>query len=72
MRVKMEQISIEQESIERLFNEPFEPLWMQKQREAKKWAEREAIEAMLERVERRWREKAAESRKRISAKFRQA
>lgn len=60
-----EQIS----SIEVLFSDAFEPVWMKNQREVKKKAEQEELESMIARINYNWREAARESRERISARF---
>ena len=69
------------ESVDRLFNEPFEPVWMKRQREAalQEWLERLNL-CKVKRARRRriitdpieiaWRREAEESHRRIMANCR--
>jgi hypothetical protein len=56
-------------SVNRLFNEPFEPLWMKRQREAKAVDEIQSLNDMLTRNSFNWKASAQESRERISERF---
>lgn len=68
-------------SVERLFNEPFEPLWLIRQREAEEDARRELVlrrkaeknkwrQTLIDRANELWRLEAEESHRRIMANCR--